>query len=141
MSKQAHPRDLAETEAMSYVKALRVSPRKLNLIAGLIGTMTDDAAVAPELRRLRWLFLGWKPDFVRAHEVVTESLDARAPQGDAVIRCVESFYAALNADVAADFLNGVRRTTDAVETTLKNPETRLVELQAVVNALIAQGAL
>jgi large subunit ribosomal protein L22 len=46
MSKQAHSRDLAETEAMSYVKALRVSPRKLNLVAQSIRGKTAQAALA-----------------------------------------------------------------------------------------------
>ena len=46
MSKQAHPRDLDETEAMSYVKAIRISPRKLNLVAQSIRGKTAQAALA-----------------------------------------------------------------------------------------------
>jgi len=46
MSKQARPRDLAETEAMSYVKAIRISPRKLNLVAQSIRGKTAQAALA-----------------------------------------------------------------------------------------------
>ena len=36
MSKPKHPRGLAETEAQAIVSNMRVSPRKLNLVAGLI---------------------------------------------------------------------------------------------------------
>jgi large subunit ribosomal protein L22 len=36
MSKQAHPRALADTEAKAVVRMLRVSPQKLNLLAQLI---------------------------------------------------------------------------------------------------------
>ena len=36
MSKPSHPRRLADTEAQAIVSNLRVSPRKLNLVAGLI---------------------------------------------------------------------------------------------------------
>ena len=36
MSKPKHPRVLADTEAQAIVSNLRVSPRKLNLVAGLI---------------------------------------------------------------------------------------------------------
>jgi large subunit ribosomal protein L22 len=36
MGKNAFPRRLAETEAVASVRRLRTSPRKLNLIAGLI---------------------------------------------------------------------------------------------------------
>ena len=46
MSKQPHPRDLDETEAMSYVKAIRISPRKLNLVAQSIRGKTAQAALA-----------------------------------------------------------------------------------------------
>lgn len=46
MGKQATPRRLAETEAKAYVKALRVSPRKLNLVAQTIRGKTAQAALA-----------------------------------------------------------------------------------------------
>ncbi len=36
MSKPKHPRLLAETEAQAITRNIRVSPRKLNLVAGLI---------------------------------------------------------------------------------------------------------
>jgi len=44
MSKPKHPRSLAETEAQAITKNIRVSPRKLNLVAGLIrGRRAADA--------------------------------------------------------------------------------------------------
>ncbi|MBX6368684.1 MAG: 50S ribosomal protein L22 [Rhodospirillales bacterium] len=46
MGKQATPRRLDETEAKAYVKALRVSPRKLNLVAQTIRGKTAQAALA-----------------------------------------------------------------------------------------------
>ena len=36
MSKKAHERSLAENEAQAVARMLRVSPQKLNLVAGLI---------------------------------------------------------------------------------------------------------
>lgn len=36
MSKPKHPRALAETEAQSVARNIRTSPRKLNLVAGMI---------------------------------------------------------------------------------------------------------
>src|SRR5436305_14406567 len=36
MSKKAHERSLAENEAQAITRMLRVSPQKLNLVAGLI---------------------------------------------------------------------------------------------------------
>ena len=36
MSKQARARDLKDNEAQAIARAIRISPRKLNLVAGLI---------------------------------------------------------------------------------------------------------
>ena len=46
MSKPKAPRRLPETEAQAVVRNLRVSPRKLNLVAGLIRNKPASAAVA-----------------------------------------------------------------------------------------------
>ncbi len=46
MSKPKHPRALAETEAQAVLRNLRVSPRKLNLVAGLIRNQPASKAIA-----------------------------------------------------------------------------------------------
>ena len=46
MSKPARPRALKDNEARAVVRALRVSPRKLNLVAQLIRGKSAQAAVA-----------------------------------------------------------------------------------------------
>ena len=46
MSKPKHIRALAETEAQAIVSNIRVSPRKLNLVAGLIRNLPAQQAVA-----------------------------------------------------------------------------------------------
>jgi large subunit ribosomal protein L22 len=46
MSKSSHLRGLADTEAQAIVSNLRVSPRKLNLVAGLIRNLPAQQAVA-----------------------------------------------------------------------------------------------
>jgi large subunit ribosomal protein L22 len=46
MSKPKHPRTLEDTEAQAILRNLRVSPRKLNLVAGLIRNKPAAAAVA-----------------------------------------------------------------------------------------------
>lgn len=46
MSKPKHPRVLAETEAQAIARNIRVSPRKLNLVAGLIRNKSASQAVA-----------------------------------------------------------------------------------------------
>jgi len=46
MSKPKFPRKLADTEAMALVSNIRISPRKLNLVAGLIRNKPASVAVA-----------------------------------------------------------------------------------------------
>ncbi len=46
MSKPKHPRGLDETEAQAVLRNLRVSPRKLNLVAGMIRNLPAGEAVA-----------------------------------------------------------------------------------------------
>ncbi|MCQ8276972.1 50S ribosomal protein L22 [Acetobacteraceae bacterium KSS8] len=46
MSKPKHPRALGETEAQAITRNIRVSPRKLNLVAGLIRNQPASQAVA-----------------------------------------------------------------------------------------------
>ncbi len=46
MSKLSHPRGIADNEAQAIVSNLRVSPRKLNLVAGLIRNLPAQQAVA-----------------------------------------------------------------------------------------------
>ncbi len=46
MSKPKHPRLLDDTEAQAVVSNLRVSPRKLNLVAALIRNLPASQAVA-----------------------------------------------------------------------------------------------
>ena len=46
MSKPKHDRGLADNESQAIVSNLRVSPRKLNLVAGLIRNLSAQDAVA-----------------------------------------------------------------------------------------------
>jgi large subunit ribosomal protein L22 len=46
MSKPKHIRSLGDTEAQAVLRNLRISPRKLNLVAGLIRNRTASEAVA-----------------------------------------------------------------------------------------------
>ena len=46
MSKPKHPRTLADTEAEAVLRNVRISPQKLNLVAGLIRNLPAQQAVA-----------------------------------------------------------------------------------------------
>jgi len=54
MGKPSHERRLANNEAQAVVKSLRISPQKLNLVAGLIrGKKVDQALAELEFSRKR----------------------------------------------------------------------------------------
>ena len=46
MSKPKHPRSLDETQAQAVMRNIRISPQKLNLVAGLIRNQPASQAVA-----------------------------------------------------------------------------------------------
>jgi large subunit ribosomal protein L22 len=46
MSKPKHPRGLEDNEAQAIVRNLRISPRKLNLVAGMIRQLPASQAIA-----------------------------------------------------------------------------------------------
>jgi large subunit ribosomal protein L22 len=46
MSKKSHPRRLADSEAKASMRTIQVTPRKVNLLAGLIRGKTAQAAKA-----------------------------------------------------------------------------------------------
>ncbi len=46
MSKKSHPRRLGDTEAKASMRTIQVTPRKVNLLAGLIRGKTAQAAKA-----------------------------------------------------------------------------------------------
>ena len=46
MSKPSHPRGLADSEAQCIVSNMRVSPRKLNLVAAMIRNLPAQQAIA-----------------------------------------------------------------------------------------------
>ena len=61
MSKKASPRRLAENEARAVVNMLRVSPQKLNLVAGLIrGRKVEEA-----LNMLKFSTKGMAPEVAK----------------------------------------------------------------------------
>ncbi|MGI4954361.1 MAG: 50S ribosomal protein L22 [Janthinobacterium lividum] len=46
MSKPKHPRTLADTQAQAILRNIRISPQKLNLVAGLIRNQPASQAIA-----------------------------------------------------------------------------------------------
>lgn len=60
--------------ALNRLTSTRLPAEVVDLIAGLAGTTQNEPDVAPSLRRLRWLFLGYRPDFIQSGDVTLEPL-------------------------------------------------------------------
>ena len=81
-----------------------------------------------QLRRLRWLFIGYVPDFLSSDQVTSEALDPRTIAGEAIIvgiqRLADSMALAVDAngvalasgliDVVLDPVDGVPAAGDPV---------------------------
>ena len=86
MSKPKHERTLEETEAQAVLRNIRVSPRKLNLVAALIRGRSAQDAVATlsiDAARVEPVLAGWngmrsKPD-AASIDAVHQRLSVRGP--------------------------------------------------------------
>lgn len=112
------------------------SPEVSALLTALIGKSgeSDDAHNA-ELRRIRWLFLGAKPDFVNAIEACIEPLDQDLLNDEDIADCVRAFAESFNSAPSTEVLQlvlgyiEIRRIGEASRGTYENPATRLRYLQ------------
>ncbi|MDF3886680.1 trypsin-like serine peptidase [Cupriavidus basilensis] len=59
--------DLEKTDLTREIK---------EFLAAMVGAGQDDASMPPVLRRLRWLFLGYRPDYLAESDCVVENLEA-----------------------------------------------------------------
>jgi trypsin-like peptidase len=66
-----------------------------DLIAGLTGGSVAETSVPAELRRLRWLFLGFAPDFLDCSLLTPEALNPLSVTEDDFVECVERSAATL----------------------------------------------
>jgi hypothetical protein len=112
-----------------------------DLITGLVGSRLEENAVPDELRRMRWLFLGQKPDFLG--DVPWEALDPMSisASSEAVKDCIRNLAASYNTTVQDQMLGFAALTVEekASDPSLKadydNPLKRLETLQAVIGSL------
>lgn len=116
-----------------------VSSEVKELLASLLGTRLTEEALAPELRRLRWIFLGWRPDFIAG--LTGETLDQLTDMDEDIAVCVRALVESLNRQVKAESID---RAVEYVQFTMSvpemqqaydNPDTRLATLQGVIGAL------
>ena len=119
----------------------RLTEEVRDLFAGLIGGKLAEASMPQNLRRLRWVFIGYVPDFLSADQVTREVLDPREIKTDALI----SAASALSDSMAVDFtdreqklMNGMIQVLLAnprVTAAVDDPTQRLPTYQQVFPAL------
>jgi hypothetical protein len=120
---------------------VRLTEEVRDLIAGLIGGKLSEASMPQNLRRLRWVFIGYVPDFLSADQVTREVLDPRGIGEDSLANAA----AALSDSMALDFtererllMNGMIRihlSDPRVAKAVDDPTQRLPTYQPVFPAL------
>lgn len=120
--------------ALDRIAESRMSDEVKNLLSGLVGGKAEEGAVPAERRRLRWLFLGYVPDFLADGEVTAEILDPMQIGADAFIEAMQNHAATTQATLDEAQVKLVRRVVNgfiAVMPVLQNPNLRLPQLQLV----------
>jgi len=116
-----------------------VSYEVTELLASLLGTRTPEEALARELRQLRWVFLGWRPDFLT--DLKSEVLDQSNIPDEDVAVCVRALAESLDRRVKAEDIDQcvrlVRyaRSVGPNKAAYDNLDTRLATLQEVIGGL------
>jgi hypothetical protein len=90
----------------------RLSDDVRNLIAGLTGGRIEENALPEEFRRLRWVFLGQKPDFIPDSVISREDLDSGPIGIDDMITSIGLFADAFNKPLTDDAVIAYRATFD-----------------------------
>lgn len=128
--------------ALDRLPETRMSPEIRDFIAGLVGAADDEPSAPAALRRLRWLFLGWRPDFIAQGEITVETLDPTRVDAEDAVAPVRGAWAARGAVASQPELDRFKTFYEATAagfaTLAIAPEKRLGALQIVVNELIRQ---
>jgi hypothetical protein len=126
--------------ALDRLPETSISQEVKDFIAGLIGADSDEGSLPPVLRRIRWLFLGYRPDFLVEDDVLEEALNTAIPDADQISSVLTSAYAAVNKKPEAEEMEKFRRTllgiTDFISRAGKPDTERLFWIQGTLGALI-----
>lgn len=90
----------------------RLSDDVRNLIASLTGGRIEENALSEEFRRLRWIFLGQKPDFIPDLAISREDLNPDSIGIDDMIASIGLFADAFNKPLTNDAVLAYRATFD-----------------------------
>ncbi|WP_160939430.1 trypsin-like serine peptidase [Teichococcus coralli] len=111
-----------------------------DLFAGLVGTSSvPEASLHPDLRRLRWMFLGAAPDFLSADATI-EVLDPMMVTPEDCLAPIEEMLAALNREMGEETRQAMRRALAALlqNDMLSDPSIRLKVLQNLLADYVSE---
>ena len=116
----------------------RLSGDLRDLIGGLIGSSKEENDVPAILRRLRWVFLGYRPDFIVQGDIIVEVLDPAAVDADHAVAPLRNAWAsrgiALGDDIAP--YTGLFSDTAEIFDLTTPPDSRLKVLQRFLGVMI-----
>ncbi|WP_158284609.1 serine protease [Azospirillum sp. TSO35-2] len=126
---------------LDQITDFRMPDEVRNLFAGLTGGKLPETTMPAELRRLRWLFLGYVPDFLVKDDVTPELLDPMEVGVDAMLATLEAHAAALDKPldegqaVMAKACIDSYLSEEALAPYVGNPNRRLAKLQSFVSSI------
>lgn len=94
--------------ALDRLGETRLPEEVCALLGGLTGGSLPEPSLRPELRRLRWLFLGFRPDFLAEDCVTTELLDPMEITVEDCVVPLQDMAVALGRVLSDDYLDGLR---------------------------------
>ncbi len=104
--------------ALNRITNTKLPAEIVDLIAGLAGTAQNEADVPSSLRRLRWLFLGYRPDFIQTGDVTLEQLRYTSVTVDDTDRLLAAAWASRGVSVADGKLTAWREAVQILLETL-----------------------
>jgi hypothetical protein len=110
-----------------------VSEELQDLIAGLI-VRTPESSMPPQLRRLRWLFIGEAPDFLSADQYTIEELDPRLINAQDIIAATKLLADSMAFDLSSNDLDFAKAMVELVidHESAVDPNQRLVYFQGTL---------
>lgn len=120
----------------------RMSDEVRDVIAGMVGGKVAEASMPQQLRRLRWLFLGYVPDFVSAEHVTSELLDPRSIDGVALVRAIALLADSMVYTLGPDVVEIAELITDVLienigNAAVEDPTSRLRVFQERIFPVLA----
>ncbi len=125
--------------ALDDLTAEGMTPEVMDFVAAMTGVGRDETALHPVLRRLRWLFLGHRPDFFAEGEITVEVFDPNFPDARDIQVFLESVAVAgrrVNVAGLQGFSDAVHAVIGAMDAGQLEPSMKMKAIQELSGRML-----